>query len=186
MSAKLVKRVGRLISELQRRYLLISSVTLKIISQSYAIGDLPCLSSVSSLPYHVPVAFMRSHSFALPMSPSFSHSISPGAYAPLLCNNIHTCTHKHTHTHTGEAAIFLLSEQKIRQRRSAADPRRESRNRASGFSVSARETASLRFRRDREASGRYLSGFRSPVDESWSPPPPPRGFLRLMERGRTI
>lgn len=110
MSAKLVKRVGRLISELQRRYLLISSVTLKIISQSYAIGDLPCLSSVSSLPYPVPVAFMRSHSFALPMSPSFSHSISPGAYVPLLCNNIHTCMHKHTHTHTQEKRPFFCCQ----------------------------------------------------------------------------
>lgn len=94
---------------------------MKIISRSYAIGNLPCLFPTRSSGFH-----------ALLLSPlAFSHSISPGAYAPLLCNNIHT--------HTREAAIFWLSEQKIRQRRLIRAGSHE-------FSVSAREAASLQER----------------------------------------
>lgn len=67
------------------------------LSQSYAIGDLPCLSAVSSLSYLVSVAF-SAIPLSLPSVPAFlSFSFSrPAPYAPLLCN---------TYTH----AIFLSS-----------------------------------------------------------------------------
>lgn len=105
------------------------------------------VSSVSSLPLPLFQWLSCGPTLALPMSPSFSHSISPGAYAPLLCNSVHTCTR--TREREREEAIFLLSEQKIRQRRRLI--------RASGFPDSAREAASLRFGREIERRAEDIS-----------------------------
>jgi len=146
---------GRLISKL-RRYLLTSSNNDSTENYISVLRYWPSPLSLSSLLHPTLFQWLSCDpSLALPMPPSFSHSISPGVCSPSLQRT-------HMHTPREKRPFLLLSEQKIRQHRRAADPCRESRNRASGFSDSAREAASLRFGRDREASGRYLSGFRSP------------------------
>ena len=148
------------------------------------------VSSVSSLPY----PSNGFHAIPLFLSPYPPRSLILSLPARMLPFSVTAYTLLcGSHIRIREKQPFFSCQERKFGNTGAADPRRshETRERILRFCSSRSRivshfSSSLLEERSRSEWKISLSGFQSPVDESWSLPLPPREFLRLMERGRTI
>jgi len=182
---------GRLISKL-RRYLPTSSNNDSTENYISVLRYWPSPLSLSSLLFPTLFQWLSCDpSLALPMLPSFSHSISPGVCSPSLQHiHMHTQYTQHTRARARSGHFCCCQNRKFGNTGARLI-------RAGSHETTRADSPILLARPHLSASGEIerraediSRGFDPRVDESWSLPPtlslPPRGFLRLMERGRMI